>query len=177
MEYFIENYYISDDFPMLYAIKVTAKTIARFSPYFYAQPLSLVPEQIIGKRFGLLPSDPSERETFVCDLVEWLFENSNVDFYFTLLLDNKPPFEHLSPKFGYYDTSDNWNLNLSEAEFAQLQSSLVEHNLPADLFYPSHLRVCVELPETEKLGLFIIGARRCYSPKEWEEEQKKLGKG
>jgi hypothetical protein len=178
MGYFVESYYISKkDFPTLYAIKVTAKTIARFSPYFYAEPLSPAPGQIIRKRFGLLPSDLSERETFVCDLVEWLFENSDIDFYFTLLLDNKPPFEYLSPKFGYYDVLDVWNLNLSEAEFAQLQSSLVEHNLPADLFYPEHLGVCVKLPKTGLLNRLLPGWHRCYTPKEWEEEQKKLGKG
>jgi len=105
------------------------------------------------ERSGRLPEDLEERDRFVAELVDWLFEDSAIEELFCLMLDDEPlpsQGKAKTAKFDHHDDTCCWALNLSEEEFAQVQSSWVEHNLPEDLFCPEHLRVREVRPLTTR---------------------------
>ncbi len=173
IRYLPELYYLQDskDFPFRQAVMVTAVTIAQWSARFYAKLLVPKSKQGVQERSGALPKGMQERESFVVGLVEWLFESSAIDELFCLLLDSEPiPNPTKVAKFDHHDDTCCWVLNLTEEEFAQLQSSWVDHGLPEDLFYPEHLGLCMPRPGTSlKARLFrLLGVQKCYTPKQWE---------
>jgi len=180
MHYLAELYYLQDtkDFPFRQAVMVTAATVAQWSTHFYAKLLAPKSKQGVQERSGALPRGAQDRESFVMDVVEWLFENSVIDDLFCLFLDSEPvPNPARVAKFDHHDDTCCWVLNLSEEEFAWLQSSWVNHGLPKDLFYPEHLGLCVPWPGTglKAKVLRILGVQKCYTPKRWEDERLRAG--
>ncbi len=164
MHYLPELYYLNHpgEFPFRYAFTVTARTVARWCTHFEARLIMPFRELPDGwERRGELPEDIEERDRFVADLVDWLFDNSACEELFYLMLDDEPLpkqngfDEYKVAKFDHHDDTCCWVLNLSEEEFAQLQSSWVEHNLPDDLFYPEDLCVCEVRPPTTWLGKLL----------------------
>jgi hypothetical protein len=174
MRYLAELYYWQDQkgFPFRQAMTVTAVTVARWSAYFYARLLA--PKQGKGQeRSGALAADERERESFVRELLEWIFAHSSTDEVFCLLLDDEPvPGETRAVKFGHYDDTCCWELNLSEDEFLQLQKRWVEHGLPGDLFYPESAGRWIPWPGRGLMGrlLRLAGVGKYVTPKQWEQE-------
>ncbi len=127
-----------EDFPFRHAVLVTATAIGRWSNHFHAKLIAPKSKHIglIDKR-GRLPLNEQHKETFIADLVRWIFENSFCDELFCLLLDDEPiPKPGKIAKFDHHDDTCCWVINLSEIEFAQLQHIWRTNGLPEDLFYP-----------------------------------------
>jgi len=67
---------------------------------------------------------------------------------------------------------------LSEKEFKDLKKDWKKNNLPDDLFYSQDKTIC-DSAEPGQIGRFLnkfgfeIKSQRCYTPKEWENRNKK----
>jgi hypothetical protein len=177
MVYEPELYYLQDekDFPFRDALRLTATTVSRWCSHYHAELLAPEPKDIVPKgKSGPLPTDPQEKEAFVAELVSWILENSLMDSLFRLLLDDEPVLKSGGgAKFAYYDDTCSWSLDLTESEFAELQSAWQGHSLPQDLFYPQGKSVCVPYPGTGLMARLFraTGGQRCYTPKRWERAQ------
>lgn len=176
MSYLPELYYLQDqeEFPYQQAVLVTATAISRWSSHFYAKLIAPMSKKIgLVEKSGPLPSDAQDREAFVAETVNWLFENSMCDELFCLFLDDEPaPNPGKAPKFDHHDDTCCWALNLSESEFAELQSLWRANSLPEDLFYPEEGGTCVPYPGTGLKARILraFGVQMCYTPKQWESE-------
>lgn len=177
MRYLPELYYLQDQpqFPLRQAVQLTAVTVARWCTHFEAKLIAPNRKIEMAEQRGLLPAQPKEREDFVSALVDWLIDNSSTDELFYLVLDDQPiPQAGRVAKFDHHDDTDCWALNLSEGEFAELQSTWGFHGLPQDLFYPEGNSICVPYPASGWKGklLHLLGMQRCYTPKQWEKEHR-----
>jgi hypothetical protein len=181
MNYVLERYYIDKKIVSLREVIITTtQMVATFSDYYYAELLS--PKKGVEQIYksGKLPTNFKEKEEFIQELVEWIFENSICFDLFSLFLDNKPikrkPMKQIKflgfipvgvsqdadkdnglRKFDHRDDTYCWTLNISQNEFQELKNRLSQHKLPEDLFYSSDKNVCTTF--------------HCYSPKEWQEKQ------
>ncbi len=176
MRYLAELFYFQDqrDFPFRKSVLVTATTVAQWCTHFYARIIAPRSRIIPTEKKGLLPADLQEREIFVAQLVDWLFENSISDELFCLLLDDKPvPRSGGVAKFDHHDDTCCWVLNLTEEEFAECQAKWQANGLPKDLFYPEHETLCVPYPGRGLKAKFLraFGVKKCYTPKQWQKEQ------
>lgn len=179
MRYLPELYYFEEqeDFPFRQAVLATATAVSQWCSHFYARvivPLTKDTDPL--EKGGLLPVDPQERQSFVADLVDWLFDNSAVDGLFCLFLDDEPaPQSGKTAKFDHHDDTCCWALNLMPDEFAHLQTTWKANGLPEDLFYPEHDGLCVPYPGTGLKARLLraLGVQRCYTPKQWENENQK----
>jgi hypothetical protein len=178
MRYLAELYCLQDqkDFPFRQAVRVTATAIGRWSSHFYAKVLAPISKQIdLVEKSGPLPEDAQEKEAAVAETLDWLFENSFTDELFCLLLDDEPvPQPGKMAKFDHHDEPCCWELDLSESEFAELQSIWRANGLPEDLFFPEQSGLCIPYPGRgwKARLLRALGATRCYTPKQWESETK-----
>ena len=181
MHYLPELYYLQDqkDFPLQKAVQVTAAAVGLWCDFFYAKIImpksKLLPS--VDKQ-GQLPKYAGDREIFIVDLVNWLFENSLATGLFTLFLDDEPtPKRDKVAKFDHHDDTCCWVLNLTETEFSQLQSVWRENDLPEDLFYPEQAGLCIPYPGSGfKAKLWrALGVLKTYTPKQYQEEEKKQG--
>jgi hypothetical protein len=178
MAYLAELYYLQDrrDFPFRKAVSVTATTVGRWSSHFSAEVIVTGAEDVARTRKrGPLPAGPEEKATFVAELVDWIFENSMADALFRLWLDDEPePRSSQAPKFDHHDDSGSWVLNLTEREFAELQTAWKVQGLPQDLFYPEEETRCVPYPGPGMKArvLRFVGVQKCYTPKQWEKRKR-----
>ena len=183
MIYSAELYYLQDqkDFPYQEAVRVTARAISRWSSYFYARLIAQESKQVREvERSGALSGNAQDKETFVAETVNWLFENSMSDELFCLFLDDEPaPKSGKIAKFDHHDDTCCWVLNLSESEFADLQAMWIANGLPEDLFFPQGSGVCVPYAGTGLKARLLrgLGVSSCYTPKQWESETKKRETG
>ncbi len=177
MHYLPELYYLQDqkDFPFRKAVRVTATAISHWSHYFYAEVIAPVSEHVNPtKCSGSLPDGKREREAFITELIDWLFENSIADDLFALFLSDSPtPNREGIAKFDHHDDTCCWVLNLTEQEFATLQAVWKENGLPEDLFYPAHAMRSVPLPGNSIASRLLrkLGMRKYYTPRQWEALQ------
>jgi hypothetical protein len=176
MRYLAELYYLQDqgEFPFRKAVIVTATTVACWCDYFYAKIIAPTMKQVKPpERGGALPKNIQEKEAFVAELLQWLFENSITDELFCLLLDDKPvPQPGVVAKFDHHDDTCCWSLTLSDNEFSELQTKWREQRLPEDLFYPEWKTICVSYSGERRMSRLLraVGAQKCYTPKQWENE-------
>ncbi|MEJ2601134.1 MAG: hypothetical protein P8Z00_22575 [Anaerolineales bacterium] len=179
MPYLAELYYLQDqkDFPFQKAVRVTATAVSRWSSFFYAKLIFPKSKQIgLVEKSGTLPKDAQNKETFVAETVNWLFENSSTDELFSLFLDDEPaPKPGKLAKFDHHDDTCCWVLNLLESEFAELQSIWRAYGLPIDLFYPEQSGVHVMHPGMGLKARLLRAFRvtKYYTPKQWERETKR----
>jgi hypothetical protein len=179
MRYLAELHYLQDqkDFPYQKAVRVTAAAISRWSSHFYAELIAPTSKQIgLVEKSGPLPTDAQDRETFVTETLNWLFENSISDELFCLFLDDEPtPKPGKEARFDHHDDTCCWVLTLEENEFAELQSIWGANGLPEDLFYPEQGGVCIPYLGTGLKARFLraLGVKRCYTPKQWESEMRR----
>jgi len=159
------------------AVEVVAITLAGFSDYYSAKLLAPKKGVQETKREGKLPA---KKDIFVKELLKWIYENSQLEDIFQLFLGDEEmvtSLDNYRPKFEHHDDTCCWFLNLTEKEFKQLQKNLKKNNLPEDLFYESSKAICVKNQPKTLVGKFFrsLGfvSQRCYTPKQWEEEQKK----
>lgn len=179
MLYFPELAYLQDQpqFPLHQAVRVTAATVARWCTHYEAKLISANRKIEPIKQEGQLPSEPAAREEFVAALVGWLMENSITEVLFYLVMDDQPvPQSGRIAKFDHHDDTDCWVLNLSESEFAVLQSAWRSHGLPEDLFYPEGSAIRVPYPASGWKGklLRLLGVQKCYTPKQWQKENHEI---
>ncbi len=178
MIYLPELYYLQDNPSISFetAVEVTALTVSRTCAYYQAKLIAPTKKSISPvQQAGALPAEISEREAFVRKLVQWLLKNSNPPELFTLLLDDHPlPSNDQSAKFAHPDDTCCWVLNLSESEFAQLQTAWKANSLPVNLFYPQEQQICLPYPGQDWRARFFraIGVRKCYTPQQWEQEKR-----
>jgi len=176
MRYLPELYYLQDkrDFPFQKSVLVTATTVAQWCTHFHARIIAPKNHILPIEKEGLLPTAPQEKETFVAQLVDWLFENSISDELFCLLLDDKPvPRSGEEAKFDHHDDTCCWVLNLTEEEFTECQAKWWANGLPKDLFYPEQESLCIPSPGRglkAKL-LRVLGVKKCSTPKQRQKEQ------
>lgn len=176
MIYLPELFYLQDekDFPFQKAVTVTAAAVSRWSSFYHAQLISPAVKQIDPReKSGPLPAGALARETFVRDLVGWLFEYSMVEGLFCLFLDDEiVPKTGSAAKFDHHDDTCCWVLNLTEKEFVELQSVWRANGLPDDLFYPQQEQICVPYPGTgiKARLLRLLKAQMCTTPRRWEHE-------
>ncbi|MCS6908589.1 MAG: hypothetical protein RML93_12015 [Anaerolineales bacterium] len=153
---------------------MTALIVGRWCSYYWAQLIAPIRKDIVPtQKSGVLPETLSERETFICELVTWIFAHSNPPDLFGLWLDDHPLSEKRRvAKFDHHDDSCCWVLNLSESEFEALQDAWQAHGLPTDLFYSEGKQICVPYPGKgwKARLLRAFGWQRCYTPKQWERE-------
>lgn len=176
MLYLAELYYLQDqrDFPFQKAVLVTANTVAQWCTHFYARVIAPQSHIALTEKKGFLPATQQEKEFFIAQLVDWLFESSISDELFCLLLDNEPvPHPEKVAKFDHHDNTGCWVLNLSEDEFTECQAKWQVNDLPNDLFYPEHKSVCVPYPGVGLKAKLLraFGVQKCYTPKQWQKEQ------
>ncbi|MCS7261679.1 MAG: hypothetical protein NZ765_13050 [Anaerolineae bacterium] len=179
MIYLAELYYLQDQqhFPYQKAVSVTATAVARWCTHFYARVIVPTSKSanLVMEKCGCLPADPEQRGTFVADCVRWLWQSSVIPDLFCLLLDDRPvPCKDRVAKFDHHDDPCCWVLNLSEHEFAVLQHIWKANDLPEDLFYPEGKQVCIPWPGTNRKARLLraLGAQKCYTPRQWEVEQR-----
>jgi hypothetical protein len=176
MRYLAELYYLQDqrEFPFRKAVTATATVVAQWCDYFYARIIAPTTKQVKPlERSGSLPKSLQEKEAFVVELLNWLFENSITDELFCLLMDDKPvPQAGVVSKFDHHDDTCCWVLNLDDNQFSELQTKWREQGLPEDLFYPESKTLCAPYPvEGMKSKLLrALRVRKCYTPKQWENE-------
>ena len=173
MWYAAEPYYFydQDDFPVRLAVEVTAVAVSQWCHYFQARLLAPRPHRRTeSMKHGALPQASQAREHLVAELLAWLYENSDVETLFWLLMgETCLTSENPDAKFDFYDTPDNWYLKLTAAEFAQLQEIWRQHDLPADLFFAVDEGRCVAYPGSGLKARLLraLGVQKCYSPKQW----------
>lgn len=176
MPYLAELYYLQDqkDFPFQKAVRVTAAGVSRWSSFYYAKLIAPKSEQMDGiEKIGHLPVEPQDKENFVAEMVNWLFENSVTEDLFCLFLDDESlPRRGKVAKFDHHDDTCCWALNLSPSEFTELQSIWRANDLPEDLFFPEQDSVSVEYPGTGLKARFLraLGTTKGYTPRQWEHE-------
>ncbi|RME44013.1 MAG: hypothetical protein D6791_14175 [Chloroflexi bacterium] len=181
MRYLPELYYLQDrpDFPLRHAIQVTATGVALWCDYYLARVIApREPRPAPGEKHGRLPSSPVEKEAVVGDLLRWLWDSSEVEDLFCLLLDDRPlPRPRPCSRFDHHDDTCCWVLDLTAEQFAILQQRWREHGLPADLFYPEREMRCVPWPGERKRdrALRALGAQKCYTPRQWQLAQQAGG--
>jgi hypothetical protein len=175
MLYSPELYYLQDNknFDFRKAVVVTATTVARWCNYYEAKLLASKSRDVAQRpKRGSLPSDLQEKEVFLTELINWIFENSWVDDLFVLFLDDEPvPRSEGVAKFDHHDDTCCWVLNLTGGEFAELQAAWEAHDLPRDLFYPPpEVDYCIPVPGNglKARVLRFFGVKNCYTPKQWE---------
>lgn len=179
MIYLAELHYLQDHehFPFQKAVTVTAVTVAQWCTHYYARliaPAVKSPDLVTEKQ-GRLPTDPQDKRAFVADCVRWLIDHSLVPDLFCLLLDSDAvPRSGRVAKFDHHDDTCCWVLNLSEHEFIALQSAWKANGLPEDLFYSEGREVCVPWPGTSLKARLLrtLGVQKCYTPRQWEIEQR-----
>ncbi len=178
--YFTQGPYSGPLVPLARAVRVTAKTVARWCGRYEAG--LIIPRrkgQANEGRSGKLPDDPDEREAFIEGLCDWLFEHSLTPDLFKLFLYSSDGITigEVAP-FDHHDDTCCWALNITPAQFAELQSAWERASLPRDLFYEASKAVCEESP-SGPIGQFFrwlgcsFGGKGCYSPKEWERKSKR----
>ena len=129
------------------------------------------------KKEGKLPSDKKEKDIFIQNIIEWIFDKSDLEDMFLLFLGGKSVLtdKSTSVKFDHHDDTCCWVLNLTEKEFRQLKNNLKKNNLPEDLFYESSKGKCIPNKPKTLTGFFFhsLGFRRSkyYTPKQWEMEK------
>jgi hypothetical protein len=177
MLYLPELYYLQDqpDFPLSKAIEVTAVTVSRWCFWYEARLIAPASKSITPiQKSGPLPAELQARQKFVGELVAWLVNNSNPPDLFALRLDDQAlPKQDRVARFDHHDDTDCWVLNLSPQEFSELQLAWQAHGLPADLFYPEGMQICVPYPGKSWRARLLrrLGGQRCYTPKQWEREK------
>ena len=180
MHYLAELYYLQDQegFPFRKAVTVTATAVAHWCGYFYAKIIAPITKQVEPlERSGSLPESLQEKEAFVAELLQWLFENSIADEPFCLLLDDKPLSQPgVVAKFDHHDDAGCWVLTLSDHEFSELQTRWREEGLPEDLFYPESQGLCIPYPGEgiKSRILRALGVQQCYTPKQWERKHSRV---
>lgn len=174
MIYTAELFYWQDrqSFPFQKAFLVTARTVAQWCTHYHAKLLAPARnyQGAIEKR-GILPNESTEKTSFVTDLVQWIFANSEIDELFYLLLDNQPVQQaNRVAKFDHHDDTCCWVLNLTEIEYAILQHSWSENGLPINLFYPQQETLCLPYPGNSLKAkvLRLLGVQKCYTPMQWQ---------
>lgn len=161
------------------SVFVIAKTVGQWCDYYSAKLLSPLKGLKDIKKEGKLPTNKKEREIFIQNLVEWIFDKNYMEDLFLLFLGDKSMLTDrlVSLKFDYHDDTCCWVLNLTEKEFKQLQNNLKKNNLPEDLFYESSKGKCIPNKPKTLAGRFfkILGfeSSKCYTPKQWEIEKNK----
>jgi hypothetical protein len=175
MHYLPELFYLQDQiaFPFQKAFLITATGVSRWSSYYYARLITPKSRDITPvEQKGSLPIGIEKKETFITELVTWLFENSQVDQLFCLFLDDEPLTQTgRVAKFDHHDDTCCWVLNLLETEFSDLQKLWKLNGLPQDLFYPEEYAFCIPYAGTglnAKL-LRIVGVKKCFTPKQREK--------
>lgn len=185
MRYLPELYYFFDerDFPLEKAVLTTALEVSKYSKYYKAKLITPIKGLEEIEKVGILPEDEQERMKFVSEIIEWIFRSSSDKSLFTLLLSNfdlrldKSFMNGDDYKFGHFDDTCCWILNLEQIEFDKLKEAWTKNNLPTDLFYAEDQAVIYEKP----IGLigkllkcigFTVSNTQTFSPKEWELENK-----
>lgn len=179
MVYLPENYYLVDDkgFDVEKAVTVTAQAVGQWCSHYRAQLIMPKDKKAERERVGTLPNDAENKRAFIGELARWLFANSVADT-FALFLDPKPVGEHREAacKFDHHDDQCCWYLDLTDAEFSELQNVLRENGLPDDLFYPEG-KAMKFLKKPSLIGKFLNalgftgGSYAIYTPKQWEREK------
>jgi hypothetical protein len=177
--YFTRRLYPPHLVPLERAVLVTAETIARWCVRFEA---GLIIPKLKGQtekdRSGKLPDNLEEREAFIEELCQWLFEHSLTPdlFKFFLYSSDSIAIGEIAP-FDHHDDTCCWALNLTPLQFTELQNAWEQASLPRDLFYETSKTVC-EVSPPGPIGRFFrwfgfsFENKRCYSPKEWELKSK-----
>lgn len=174
MVYLAELHYLQDQkaFPFRQAVLVTAAAVSRWSSYYSARLIAPRSKIVATQsKSGSLPPNMDERESFVVELVSWLFENSIADQLFYLLLDDEPdPGSGQVAKFDHHDDTGSWALGLTGKEFSELQVAWEARGLPADLFYPEEESHQLPYPGSGLKArlLRVIGVKKFYTPRQWE---------
>jgi hypothetical protein len=177
MLYLPELYYLQDqpDFPLSRAIEVTAVTVSRWCAWYEARLIAPASKSITPiQKSGQLPAELQARQEFVGDLVAWILTSSNPPELFTLLLDDQAlSKQDRVARFDHHDDTCCWVLNLLTEQFTELQLAWQAQGLPADLFYPEGMEICVPYPGKSWRARLLrrLGGQRCYTPKQWEREK------
>jgi hypothetical protein len=185
MEYLLDEYYLQETakggkIPFEKTVLVAAKTVGRWCVRYEAGLIASKNGVKETRREGVLPEDPAEKERFIEGLVNWIFENNEITELFKLTLYDgyKDSGQKNAAKFDHHDDTCCWIIRLNEEEFRQLQKTCLENGLPEDLFYPRNMAVCVDIKPSRYSKwlrpLDFLSYQRCYSPKQWKEEQDKL---
>src|SRR3989339_939301 len=136
IKYLPEDYYFinNQSFPFEKAILITAKTIARWGDLYEAKILEPKKGIKFECRSGELPENSNEKEKFIEDALNWIWENSTGVSTFSLFIKKK-----INNKekiiFNHHDDSCCWSIDLTTEQFDQLQESWKADNLPKDLFF------------------------------------------
>lgn len=162
------------------AVLISALSVGAKCKYYKARLIAPNKGVKIFTKEGMLPENQKEKEIFIKDLVNWIFDNTQVEMLFALFLDDEPLFQkNRIAKFDHHDDTDCWVLNLVKEEFNKLQSALEKEKLPKNLFYPANQQKCVDVEIfPNKTGLFwkminvFLGWQKSYTPMEWENRDK-----
>lgn len=117
------------------------------------------------------------KKAFIADLVHELYSDSVISI-FTLFLDSAPIPEKrtITYKFDHTDDTCCWPLDLTVAEFFELQNAWKENGLPEDLFYPEEKTIqFLNPPGLSQRFLHLLGFTggnyATYTPKQWKQEK------
>lgn len=183
-----EDYYFSkEDFPVEKAVLVTAKVLGKYCSFYKAvlmNPLKKKEKEIM--RVGNLPE--GEEDKVIEEIIGWISKNNmgGLTFDFRLLMGDLPYSEDgYDGEEGmvniYHGFSCCASLEVDYEQFAELQKVWKDNGLPEDLFYPDYKAVEVKkdpgwfLRFLHSLG-FSGESVVIYSPKQWEEKEKKSDK-
>ena len=99
------------------SIFVIAKTVGQWCDYYSAKLLSPHKEVTDTKKEGKLPSDKKEKDIFIQNIIEWIFDKSDLEDMFLLFLGGKSVLtdKSTSVKFDHHDDTCCWVLNLTDA--------------------------------------------------------------
>ncbi|MEI6462522.1 MAG: hypothetical protein WCO33_02530 [bacterium] len=163
MIYTFDTYYRGKiDFKRL--VVVCAKYIGSITSNYEAELIIPIQKSInITKKAGKLPD--IDKDKFIVELIDWIFENSLDKDLFKLFLYNDPRTKETVCEFDHHDDSCCWAIKLNEEQFNNLQNVLTQNGLPTDVFYDDEKGVCIK----SKGIAGFLGFKTCYTPKEYEE--------
>ncbi|MDB4978890.1 MAG: hypothetical protein JWM56_1076 [Candidatus Peribacteria bacterium] len=163
--YLLEEHYL-DINALSYkdAILATALATCPFATHFYAKQFEKKKSPV---KEGILEGSAADKENTVRDLVKWITAAESGGSIFRLILSCGDFSKNKSIKipFGHYEHKGTWYLELSPEEYIAVQEVWASHNLPKDLFYPSHLQVQVPTK------WWIFKGVRGLSPKQFEHKK------
>lgn len=123
------------------AVLISSIVISRWCTYY--QTSVWTTKKIKAKyNKGNLPKSKKEKEIFIKELVNYIFNNSEMEGLFALFLDPRPIDKVRKmgqvAKFDHHDDTCCWALNLTDKEFKILQNAFHKNGLPKNLFVKAY---------------------------------------
>ena len=178
MIYSPDDYYFwnNEDISFQKAVLVTVKTVSKWCDSYQATIKSPKTSLQIKYKSGDLPKTAADKEKFVINVLNWIWDNSKNERYFRLYLIKN--IQEKQVNVFVHDDDANWGLELSEDEFRALQKIFKKNCLPEDLFSKKEHTIIAIPKYYEKwsvLRRILFGGTHAFSPKTWES-MKKYGK-